>query len=125
MKQSKKIVLLVEDEAFLLKTLTRHLQSLDYDIRTAMNGQEALDLLTKVRPDLILTDLVMPKMDGFDFLAELRQHPEYQHIPVVVITNLASDSDEQRCRDMGIEAYFTKADTPLTEIEGIIKKYLA
>lgn len=125
MKQTKKIVLLVEDEAFLLKTLTRHLQSMEYDIQTATNGQEALDLLTKVKPDLILTDLVMPKMDGFDFLAELKRHEEYKNIPVVVITNLASDSDEQRCRDLGIEAYFIKSDTPLTEIEGIIKKYLA
>lgn len=125
MQQTKKIVLIVEDETFLLKTLTHRLQSLNYEILTAMNGQEALDLLAKVKPDLILTDLVMPKMDGFDFLAELKKHQEYRDIPVVVITNLASEADEQRCRNLGIEAYFTKSDTPLTEIEGIIKKYLS
>lgn len=124
-KTNHKQVLIVEDEAFLLRTLTKHLEELNYQIETAMNGQEALTKIAESMPDLILTDLVMPKMDGFDFLERLKSNPEYKRIPVVVITNLAASSDEQRCRELGIEGYFTKSDTPLIEIEGIIKKYLS
>lgn len=123
-KTPTKTVLIVEDEAFLLRTLTKHLEDLNYKIETAMNGQEALDSIEKNQPDLILTDLVMPKMDGFDFLKQLKSSP-HKNIPVVVITNLAATSDEARCRELGIEGYFTKSDTPLIEIEGIIKKYLS
>lgn len=123
-KTPTKTVLIVEDEAFLLRTLTKHLEDLNYKIETAMNGQEALDSIEKSQPDLILTDLVMPKMDGFDFLKQLKSGP-HKNIPVVVITNLAAASDETRCRELGIEGYLTKSDTPLIEIEGIIKKYLS
>lgn len=124
-KNNQKQVLIVEDEAFLLRTLTKHLEELNYQIETAMNGQEALEKIAENMPSLILTDLVMPKMDGFDFLEKLKSNPTYKNIPVVVITNLAASSDEQRCRELGIEGYFTKSDTPLIEIEGIIKKYLS
>ncbi len=79
-------VLVVEDDAENRELMARTLEKSGWKVSEAGNGQEALELLTSLEPELILLDLMMPVMDGFGFLAALRAEPEWQHIPVIVIT---------------------------------------
>jgi signal transduction histidine kinase/CheY-like chemotaxis protein len=90
-------VMLVEDDLEIRDMMARTLEKDGWDVSEASNGQEALDLLAVKSPDLILLDLMMPVMDGFGFLAEMRVQPELQHIPVIVVTakDLTPD-DRQR-----------------------------
>jgi signal transduction histidine kinase/CheY-like chemotaxis protein len=90
-------VLLVEDDIEAREIMARTLDNAGWAVSQASNGQEALDMMSDLQPQLILLDLIMPLMDGFDFLAELRARPEWQQIPVIVITakDLTADDHEQ------------------------------
>jgi CheY-like chemotaxis protein len=79
-------VLLVEDDVATRVLMASTLEKAGWTVSEAGNGQEALDILSDVQPQLILLDLMMPVMDGFGFLAAMRAKPEWQHIPVIVIT---------------------------------------
>ena len=80
------MVLVVEDDEETRSIMARTLEKEDCDVMQAGNGREALEQMAQIKPDLILLDLLMPVMDGFDFLTVLRARPEWQHIPVIVIT---------------------------------------
>ena len=101
-------VLLVDDEAENRELLAHMLEKAGWTVSEAGNGQEALDMMPTVNPQLILLDLMMPVMDGFGFLAAMRAHPEWEHIPVIVIT--AKDlTAEDRGRLAGnVEEVFEK-----------------
>jgi hypothetical protein len=79
-------VLLVEDDVEARRIMVHTLERAGWKVSEACNGREALDMLPDVQPHLILLDLMMPVMDGFGFLAEMRAMPEWQHIPVIVVT---------------------------------------
>ena len=79
-------ILIVEDDETTREMLTKSLESNDYKVRTAHNGKEGLEKVKKGKPGLILLDLMMPEMDGFEFSEKLRQNKEWLDIPVVVIT---------------------------------------
>jgi CheY-like chemotaxis protein len=79
-------VLLIEDDIKTREIMARTLKKAGWTVSEAGNGQEALDLMESNLPRLILLDLMMPVMDGFEFLAAMRERPEWQHIPVIVIT---------------------------------------
>ncbi len=93
-------VLLIEDDIETREVMARTLKKAGWEVSEAGDGQQALDAMNEVQPRLILLDLMMPVMDGFEFLAAMRAHPEWQHIPVIVIT--AKDlSGEERDRLSG------------------------
>ena len=87
------VALVAEDDAATREMLRRTLEKGGWTVMEAANGREALESVAKIRPGLIVLDLMMPETDGFEFLAELRQHPEWQSIPVVVVT--AKDLTEE------------------------------
>ena len=88
-------VLLVEDDIETREMMARTLGKAGWVVSEAGNGQEALDMMSDLQPQLILLDLMMPVMDGFDFLAELRAGPEWQQIPVIVITAKDLTADDR------------------------------
>ena len=88
-------VLLVEDDIETREIMARTLDKAGWAVSEAGNGQEALDSMADLQPRLILLDLMMPVMDGFDFLTELRARPEWQHIPVIVITAKDLTADDR------------------------------
>jgi CheY-like chemotaxis protein len=88
-------VLLVEDDIGTREMMAQTLEKGGWAVSEAGNGKEALDILTSLQPRLILLDLMMPVMDGFDFLTELRARPEWQHIPVIVITAKDLTADDR------------------------------
>ena len=102
--------LLVDDDEVVRRSVRQALEPIGWKVTEAENGQVAVDSLTAARPDVIILDLMMPKMDGFEFLDELRGRPDWQDIPVVVIT--AKDlTDEDRDRlNGGVERIIQKSD---------------
>ena len=103
-------VLLVDDDEVVRRSVRQALEPIGWKVSEAENGQDAIESLTATRPDVIILDLMMPKMDGFEFLDELRGRPDWQDIPVVVIT--AKDlTDEDRNRlNGGVERIIQKSD---------------
>jgi len=85
-------------------------------VLTAVDGEEALRLARAEAPDLVLLDLIMPKMQGFEVLRTLKQDPATAGIPVIVLSNLGQDSDVQRALEAGAAAYLIKANLPLHDL---------
>jgi diguanylate cyclase (GGDEF)-like protein len=104
---SKPSVLIVDDEISNLKVLNQILSS-EYDILTAQSGKETVELALSEHPDLILLDVIMPDMSGFDVLVQLKEIPETIKIPIIFITGLTSEDDEEKGLMMGAVDYITK-----------------
>lgn len=109
-----KKVLVIKDEAPLSRALQLKLAKSGYDVVAARDGQTGFELVTSERFDLILLDLIMPKMDGFEFLTKLKAVKERPR--VFVLSNLGQEEDKKRVLDLGAEQYFVKSDTPLFDI---------
>ena len=106
-------ILLVEDDRFLRKAAEMALRRQGYTVLTAADGEEALRAARSVLPDLILLDLIMPKLNGFDVLQALKKDAPTAHIPVIILSNLGHDLDVQQAMDAGAAAYFIKTDLSL------------
>lgn len=90
MKQDK--IAVIEDEEILSKSISRELEDAGFAVVRAFNGEEGLQLVLKERPDLILLDIVMPKMDGMTMMTKLRESGEFgAHVPIILLTNLNAD----------------------------------
>ena len=114
MPEEHKKILIAEDEELIAKTLSKKLTLSGFEVRHAINGQEALDFMSKEKFDLLLLDLMMPVMDGFGVLAELKKRGD--KTPVIVATNLNQVEDVTRVFELGCTNYYVKADTPLDQI---------
>lgn len=103
-----KKILVVEDEIILRDNIKEMLEFHDFDVRTASNGQEALDSLKNFVPDLIICDIKMPVMDGLDFLNFVRHKPEYNKIQFIFLTAKAEKTDMREGMVRGADDYITK-----------------
>ena len=101
-------ILVVEDTADSLDATRMMLAVLGADVLVARSGVDALDVMATNRPDLVLCDLRMPEMDGFEFLRELCRLQGDEHVPVVAVSGLVSEADHQRTRAAGFEAHLDK-----------------
>ncbi len=103
------IILVVDDEPMMISLISSILNRFDYHVITAQNGNEALLKMAGVRPDLVLLDINMPEMDGFETLKRIKAKEAYARIPVVMITGLNSDRETKiRCLDLGADDFLTK-----------------
>ncbi len=125
---SGKKVLIVEDDVFLHDLLSdklSELRALGVEIFATTNATEALAEARKSHPDLILLDIAMPGQNGFEVLEELRKEDTFKKTPAIFLTNMAQDSDKKRAGELGAVGYFVKANTPLEEISGEIRRILS
>ncbi|KKR21678.1 MAG: Transcriptional regulatory protein [Candidatus Moranbacteria bacterium GW2011_GWA2_39_41] len=120
---SKKI-LVVEDESALMGAMKEFLLAENFSVVTADDGEEAMMMVKKEKPDLILLDIVLPKKDGFAVLAELKADVEMEKIPVMLLTNLESADDVDRAFSLGVSTYLVKSNYKLEEIVEKIKEML-
>lgn len=120
MTDKQKRVLIVEDEKPLAHALGLKLEHEGFAVTVASNGQECLDLLEKEAFDVLLLDLIMPEIDGFQVLERLSQKPERP--ATFVLSNLSQHEDEERVLQLGARKFFIKSDTPLTIIVDEVKK---
>ncbi len=122
MTEVKKRILIVEDEKPMARALELKLNGEGFEAKAVYNGVEALEILGKEKFDLILLDLVMPKLDGFGVLEALEK--QGNKIPVVVTTNLSQAGDEDKAKSLGAIDYFVKSNTTLKEIVEYVSKML-
>lgn len=120
--KDKKTILVVEDDKFLVNIYRIKFAEKNFDVIVAMDGVEALEQLQKKIPDIILLDLLMPKKDGFEVLAELKKNPQWKDIPVVVATNLGQSEDIKRALAMGANNYFVKSNVRIDEVVDTVMK---
>ena len=120
----KKKILIVEDEVSLLNVLSEKLKLEGFEILEAKNGEEGLDLAIKQKPDLILLDIIMPKMDGITMLGKLRENSWGKHVPVIILTNLSSGSEILKSVEKKVFSYLIKSDWKLEDVVKKIKKAL-
>lgn len=119
-----KKILFIEDEPTLQKTVYKFLENEGYEIKSAMDGELGVKMAKKFQPNLILLDLILPKMNGFEVLEELKKDETTKNIPVVVLTNLESSMDVEKAISLGAKGYLIKANYELSEIIEKIKEIL-
>ena len=119
-----KKILFIEDESALQKTFGEILRQEGYEMISALDGETGLRLAKSGKPDLILLDLILPKMPGFDVLKKLKEDNETKDIPVIVLTNLENIKDVDRAIELGATTYLVKAQYSLEEIVEKIKNAL-
>ena len=107
-----KRILVVEDQEDNRQILRDLLASADCEMDEAENGEEALAAVAKQRPDLILMDIQLPIMDGYEATRRIKAMPEFKSIPIIVVTSYALSGDEGKARDAGCDAYVTKPYSP-------------
>ncbi len=120
---SKKI-LFIEDESALQKTFGKILGEENYEVISALDGETGLRLARTQRPDLILLDLVLPKLSGFEVLEALKNDQSTKDIPVIILTNLETPEDVNKAIEAGADTYLVKANYKLEEIVEKVKKAL-
>jgi CheY-like chemotaxis protein len=117
-------ILLVEDDRFLRRAAEASLKRKGYQVVTAQDGEEALRLVRTERPDLILLDLIMPKVQGFEVLRVLKTDAEMSAIPVIVLSNLGQDQDREATLAAGAVAHLVKANISLEELVATVDRVL-
>jgi twitching motility two-component system response regulator PilH len=117
-----KKVLIIEDDKFLSLVLKSKMERDGFMVSEALDGEEGLAKARSDKPDVILLDLILPKMSGFEFMEVVRTDPELMKIPVLVASNLGQDSDIQKAKSLGVQDYFVKAVTPVDQIAAMVKK---
>jgi len=122
-KQNKK-VLIVEDDALLLRVLSEIFSSEGFEIATVENGLEVVDLVKNFSPDIILLDLIIPGIDGFAVLKQLKANETTKKIPVVILSNLEDVGDIKSGKVLGADEYFIKANIEVSKIVDYVKKKL-
>jgi DNA-binding response OmpR family regulator len=119
---AQKTILVVDDEKPLAKALELKLAKSGFTVKVAFNGEEAIAILTKENIDLVLLDLVMPKVDGFAVLTEMKKLDK--HIPIIVTSNLSQEEDVKKAKELGALDYLVKSDTSLSFIVNYIQTAL-
>lgn len=109
-------ILLVEDDRFLRRAAEATLKQAGFVVTTAADGEEALRQASASRPDVVLLDLIMPKLQGFEVLRRLKQDEATARIPVIVLSNLGQDSDVRQALDLGAVAYLVKSNLSLQDL---------
>jgi CheY-like chemotaxis protein len=125
MAESARRVLLAEDDRFLRRAAESRLRQNGFTVLPAVDGEEALQVARAERPDLILLDLIMPKLQGFEVLKALKQDPATAPIPVIVLSNLGQDDDLKQAMELGAVAYFIKANLSLQDLVQRVAQTLA
>ena len=123
--KSKPKILIVEDEKLLAQMYETKFSREGFDVTTAVDGYEGLQKAKSIKPDIILLDIIMPKVDGFAALKELKALPETKAMPVILLTNLGQEEDVEKGRKLGADDYFIKASYTPGVIVSKVRQILA
>ena len=122
MSDEKKKVLIIEDEKPMAHALELKLQHEGFEAQSALNGEDGLNLLATNSFDLILCDLMMPKLDGFGVLSAMKDRNIVT--PIIILSNLSQEEDEKKALAMGAREFFVKSNTPIMRIVEYAKEIL-
>ncbi len=121
---NNKKILLVEDDDSLASTYLTRLQLEGFTVKRVANGEEALQTTLDFKPDLILLDVMMPKVNGFDVLDILKNTPEIANIKVIMLTALSQQADKDRAEALGVDDYLVKSQVVISDVMSRIKHHL-
>jgi two-component system chemotaxis sensor kinase CheA len=119
-----KTILIVEDDSILSRMYSEKFTFEGFNVVAAKDGAEALELVKSHHLDIILLDVMLPRMSGTDFLERLRQDEKNKNIPTIALTNLAEEDEKERCLKLGVKEYLVKAMQTPEEVVQKIKQYL-
>ena len=117
-------ILLVEDDKSLREIYGVRLLAEGYDIVSAGDGEEALAMAIKERPNLIVSDVMMPKISGFDVLDILRNTPETMNLQIIMLTALSQESDRERAEKLGVDEYLVKSQVMISDVIEKVREHL-
>lgn len=117
-------ILVVEDDNFLRDLLARKLSQENAQFIAAIDGENALKLIDQDKPSIVLLDLILPGIDGFEVLNKIKQNPEVSDVPVVILSNLGQDSDIQKAKELGADDFLIKANFSIDEVISKIKELI-
>ncbi|HDQ16845.1 MAG TPA: response regulator [Candidatus Vogelbacteria bacterium] len=124
MSENKKIVLIVEDDEFLRSLTAKRLEKESLEVMIAVDGENAMKVLSENKPDIILLDLLLPGLNGFEVLEKIKKDDSLKDIPVVVFSNLGQKEDLEKAKNLGANDYLIKANFTLDDVIAKIKNYL-
>ncbi|KUK66239.1 MAG: Two component transcriptional regulator, winged helix family [Parcubacteria bacterium 34_609] len=119
-----KKILLIEDDKFLRELMVKKLLTMDYDVAFAVDGESGLSMIKEVKPDVVLLDLILPGINGFEVLEKAKQDPEIADIPVIILSNLGQKEDIERGQELGAADFMIKAHFTPQEVANKIKTVL-
>lgn len=122
--QALKKILLVEDDDALAGVYETRLDAEGFSVRRVANGEDALAATIEYKPDLILLDVMMPKVGGFDVLDILRNTPETTNIRIIMLTALSQDADREKAQSLGVDDYLVKSQVVIADVVERIKFHL-
>lgn len=117
-------ILLVDDDPVLLKLYGTRLTADGHHVETASNGEAAIELLSTFHPDLIVIDLLMPKLNGFSFLEHINSLPQFATVAKIVFSSVVNEEQISRLKTLGVSKYLNKTDTTPTHLVEVIKSLL-
>jgi len=117
-------ILIIEDDRFLRELMVRKLKMENFEVVEAEDGAEGLKKIKEEKPDLVLLDLILPEMDGFEVLEQKRKDEEIKNIPVIILSNLGQKEEIDRGLQLGAKDYLVKAHFSPSEIIEKIKLFL-
>lgn len=120
----KKSILIIEDDQFFRELLLKKLVSLGFNVLEAANGEEGVELTKQKKPDLIILDLLLPNIDGFEVLSKVKTSLDTSSIPVMIVSNLGQQEDVERGLKLGAVDYLIKSQFDIESIVGKIKNVL-
>ncbi len=120
-----KRILLVEDDESLANVYITRLQAEGFDVRHVSDGEEALANAKTYHPDMVLLDVMMPKVSGFDVLDILRNTPETANLKVIMLTALSQQSDQDRAKSLGADDYLVKSQVVISDVVERIRHHLS
>jgi DNA-binding response OmpR family regulator len=121
MEEGAKKVMLVEDDRFLSSLIKARLEKDGFGVVQAFDGEQAIQALNADRPSLVILDLIMPKTNGFEVLKTISLTPGLSDTPVIIVSNLAQDSDIEKARQLGAKEYFVKVKISIDDLVDKIK----
>lgn len=121
---ARKIVFIVEDDSFLVKAYQMKFQKEGIEVWVATDGKEALSFLEKEPPRVMLLDLMLPGLDGFEVLDAVRKNERWKNVPVLILSNLGQQKDIERGKALKVAEYMVKANVKIADVVEKVKKYL-
>jgi DNA-binding response OmpR family regulator len=125
MANELKTIMIIEDDHFLSSLMKSRLEKEGFAVMQAFDGEEAMHMLKEALPSLIVLDLVMPKVTGFEVLQMTSITPQLDKVPVIIVSNLAQDSDVEKARQLGVKGYFIKVKISIDDLVEKIKTLVA
>ena len=119
-----KKILIIEDEEIMFSLLEKRLKGEGYDIQIARDGQAGLAMMRQEKPDLVLLDIIMPKMNGFDVLEAMRADSSLKDVSAIIISNSGQSVELDRAKELGVKDWLIKTEFDIQEVLAKVKKQL-